>query len=64
VAIEIDDKLIMEAQKIGRFKTKKETINKVLAEYIQRHQQMEIIKQFGEIEYEEDYNYKTGRKRK
>ena len=60
----LDPKLIIEAQKIGGFKTKKETVNTALLEYIQRHKQLEIIKLFGSIDYDSDYNYKEERNRK
>ena len=60
----INPDLIDEAQKIGGFKTKKETINKALKEFIQRHKQLEIIKLFNTIEYAKDYNYKKGRFRR
>ena len=60
----IDPKLIIEAQKIGGFKTKKDTVNTALLEFIQRHKQLEIVKLFGSIEYDSKYNYKKGRNRK
>lgn len=60
----LNPKLIIEAQKIGGFKTKKDTVNTALLEYIQRHKQLEIIKLFGSIEYDSAYNYKEGRNRK
>lgn len=60
----LDNKLLVEAQKLGNFKTKKETVNIALSEFIQRHKQLEVISLFGQIEYDKGYNYKTGRKRK
>jgi hypothetical protein len=60
----LDNSLILEAQKIGKFKTKKETVNTALLEFIQRHRQIKIIELFGEVDYDEDYNYKNGRKEK
>jgi hypothetical protein len=60
----LDPKLIIEAQKIGGFKTKKETVNTALLEYIQRHKQLEIIELFGSIKYDPEYNYKEGRNRR
>jgi len=59
----IDDSLILEAQKIGRHKTKKAAVTEALKEYIQRRKQMEILKLFGTIDYDPDYNYKESRKR-
>ena len=57
----IDDNLIIEAQKIGKHITKKDTVNEALKEYIQRRKQMEIIDLFGKIDYDPKYNYKAGR---
>lgn len=59
----LDDKLLVEAQKIGGFKTKKDTVNTALSEFIQRHKQLEILKLFGKIEYDKNYDYKKNRVR-
>lgn len=59
----IDDNLILDAQKIGGHRTKKEAVTEALKEYIQRRKQMEIINLFGTIDYDGDYDYKEGRKR-
>ena len=59
----LDDKLIQEVVKLGGFQTKKAAVTQALLEYVQRHKQAEIIKLFGTVEYEEDYNYKAGRNR-
>ncbi len=60
----IDDKLLITAQGIGGIKTKKDTVNLALKEFIQRRKQEEIIEIFGKIEYDEDFNYKEMRNRK
>ncbi|MEW5815768.1 MAG: type II toxin-antitoxin system VapB family antitoxin [Spirochaetota bacterium] len=60
----IDQKLLVEAQKISGFKTKKETVNEALREYIQRRKQTEITQLFGKIIYDKGYNYKALRHRK
>jgi len=57
----IDDRLIIEAQRIGKHKTKKSAVTEALREYIQRRKQLEIIKLFGKIDYDEDYDYKEKR---
>ncbi len=59
----IDDKLLAEAQKIGGHPTKKATVTEALEEYIRRRKQLEILKLFGQIEYDPDYDYKAGRSR-
>ncbi len=60
----IDDRLIEEAQKLGRHRTKKETVTAALDEYIRRRKQQDILRLFGTIEYEDKYDYKQERRRK
>ena len=60
----IDDKLLNTAKKIGKHKTKRATVNEALEEYIQRRKQLEILKIFGTVNYDEDYNYKVQRNKK
>jgi Arc/MetJ family transcription regulator len=57
----IDDSLIREAQKIGRHKTKKSAVTEALKEYILRRKQLEVVELFGEIEYDNNYDYKADR---
>jgi Arc/MetJ family transcription regulator len=57
----IDDKLINEAKRIGRHKTKKEAVTAALDEYIQRRKQMRILRLFGTIDYDETYDHKRMR---
>lgn len=59
----IDDKLIDEAKRIGRHKTKKEAVTAALDEYIRRRRQMKIVRLFGTIDYHEGYDYKKNRNR-
>ena len=60
----LDTRLLIEAQKIGGFKTKKDTVNTALLEFIQRHKQLKIITLFGKMDYDSDNDYKKGRNRK
>ena len=60
----IDDKLLEEALKIGQFKSKKETVNSALKEFIQKRKQMQLLNLFGSIDFEPTYDYKASRKRK
>lgn len=60
----IDDELLEEAQKLGQHRTKRETVNAALDEYIRRRKQQEILSLFGKIEYQPDYDYKRERKAK
>jgi Arc/MetJ family transcription regulator len=59
----IDDKLLVQAQKAGGLKTKKDTVTLALKEFISRRRQEEITGLFGSIEYDLGYDYKKSRKR-
>lgn len=58
----IEDKLIEEAKKIGKHKTKKAAVTEALKEYIQRRKQMKIFDLAGQIDYDPEYDYKVQRK--
>lgn len=59
----IDDRLLREALEVGGLKTKKETVNEALREYIQRRKQLEILKLFGKVDFDPTYDHKRQRKR-
>ena len=59
----IDSELLETALKVGGLKTKKETVNQALREYVQRRRMIEILSLFGTIEYDDDYDYKEMRQR-
>jgi Arc/MetJ family transcription regulator len=54
----IDDRLILEAQKLGNHRTKKDTVTTALEEYIRRRKQIDILSSFGTIDYDSRYDYK------
>ena len=60
----IDEKLLEEARRLGGKKTKKDTVNEALDEYISRRKQKKIVGLFGQVVYEERYDYKTERRRR
>jgi len=60
----IDDTLINTALRIGKFKSKKETVNSALREFIVRRKQKDIISLFGKIDYDDNYDYKKERKKR
>ncbi|MFH0785987.1 MAG: type II toxin-antitoxin system VapB family antitoxin [Pseudomonadota bacterium] len=59
----IDDSLLSLARQVSGLKTKKDTVNTALKEFIQRRKQEEIINLFGKIDYDPAYDYKQLRKR-
>lgn len=60
----IDDRLIAQAQKLGRHKSKKDTVNAALDEYIRRRKQAALIPLFGTMEFDSAYDYKRERAKK
>ena len=59
----IDNQLLNQAQEIGHFKTKKETVNLALTEFINKRKQLEIISLFNTLDPDPDYDYKKARMR-
>ncbi len=57
----LDDTLIEEAKTIGKHRTKKDVVTEALCEYIQRRKQLEILKIFNTVVFEENYDYKQQR---
>ena len=62
--LDIDQKLLLQAKRAGKHRTKKEAVNAALAEYVQRRNQLGILKLFGTIDYAGDYDYKAQRKKR
>ena len=61
--LKLDDRLIVEAQIVGKHKSKTEAIHAALTEYVQRRKQLRILKYFGTIDFDPTYDYKTLRRR-
>jgi Arc/MetJ family transcription regulator len=62
--LSIDEKLLVEALALGGYKTKRETVNEALREFIQRRQRVELAKLFGKVDYDPAYDYKKERRRR
>lgn len=54
--LNLDDRLIDEARRIGGHATKKEAVTAALEEYVRRRRQLEILKHFGTIDFDPDYD--------
>ncbi len=59
----INDDLLKNALEIGGYKSKKDTVNAALEEFIQRRRSEDVISLFGKVEYDEMYDYKQLRNR-
>jgi len=51
------------ALRTGGLKTKRDTVNLALKEFIQKRKNAEILALFGTIEYDAGYDYKKARQR-
>ena len=60
--LSIDMELLDAALAIGGLKTKKDTVNEALREYITRRKTADIIDMFGRVDYDPDYDYKESRR--
>ena len=49
--LEIDESLLKKALKIGGKKTKKDTVNEALKEFILRREQKKVLRLFGTVDY-------------
>lgn len=61
--LQIDDRLISKATKLGGHRTKKSAVTQALTEYIQHLEQQKITSLFGKVDYREDYDHKLQRAR-
>jgi Arc/MetJ family transcription regulator len=58
----LDPQLLEDALTVGGFRSKKDTVNQALKEFIQRRKQKELISLFGSMPADANYDYKVGRK--
>jgi len=61
--LQIEDRLIIRAVKLGGHKTKKAAVTKALVEYIDHLEQEKILSMFGTVDYDPEYDYKKQRSR-
>jgi hypothetical protein len=60
----LDDSLIEAARRAGGHKTKKEAVTAALAEYVKHRKQLRILKLFGRVPFDPNFDYKVERGRK
>lgn len=58
----IDDVLLERARRVGKLRTKKETVTQALTEFIQRRRQRKILKALGTVEFRKGWDYKKDRR--
>lgn len=63
VDVSIDPELLEKALKVGGEKTKRETVNKALREFIARREQKRLLQLFGKLDWDKSYDHKVERSR-
>ena len=61
--LDINPKLIEEARRIGKHKSKKDAVTEALKEYVRSKRQMRIFELAGKIDFDPTYDYKKERNR-
>lgn len=61
--LEIQPKLLEEAVEIGCHPSKRAAVEAALKEYVNRRKQQGILKLFGKIDFDPDYDHKKARRR-
>jgi Arc/MetJ family transcription regulator len=59
----IDDALLAEALRLGGHRSKRQTVNEALVEYVQRRRRRDFVKLFGTVDFRPDWDYKQARRR-
>ena len=60
--IELNERLLSKAMRLGGMKTKKEAVNQALSEYVQRREQLKVLDFFGKVDLDTEFDYKGQRK--
>ncbi len=60
----IDPQLLDRALEVGGEKTKKATVNRALREFIARREQERLLELFGQLDWDDEYDYKRERTRR
>lgn len=61
--LNIDEKLLAEAQRLSGKRTKRETVNAALADYISRFKRRQVLQLVGTISFDPGFNHKKYRSR-
>jgi len=61
--LQLDDRLIERAVKLGKHKTKRAAVTQALKEYVEHLEQQKILVLFGNVDYDPEYDYKKQRKK-
>ncbi len=62
--LDLDDRLLNLALRVGGRRTKKETVQEALEEYVSRRERLKAVKAFGTISFDPNYDYRSARRRR
>lgn len=60
--LDLDDKLIETARRLGAHRTKRDAVTRALEEYVRWLRQQAIVDEFGKIDYDPAFDYKKQRR--
>jgi Arc/MetJ family transcription regulator len=60
----LNDKLIEEARRAGKHKSKKEAVTAALQEYIKHRKRLRLLDMAGTVDFDPRYDYKTERRKR
>lgn len=59
----IDQDLLCEAQRLGKHRTKRDTVTQALVEYVERRRRKQVLDLAGRVDWDPDYDPKALRER-
>jgi len=59
----LDDRLIMDAVKLGGHKTKREAVTTALEEYVKLKKRLQFLELEGTVDFDPAWDYKAARRR-
>jgi Arc/MetJ family transcription regulator len=59
--LQLDDRLIDEAVRLGGHKTKRAAVTQALVDYTQRLRQVKVLAEFSKVDFAPGYDYKAQR---
>jgi Arc/MetJ family transcription regulator len=62
-SLDIDDALLEKALELGGHRTKRETVNEALKEYVARRKRLKVLEAFGSLDFDPKYNHKQSRQK-
>ncbi len=62
--LDLDDKLIREAVRLGGHRTKRAAVTQALVEYVQHLEQLRVTELFGTVDIDPAYDYKAQRRKR